>query len=208
MQEFQFGTPGGGDDRLTCDEIENQRILVRPIEYIPAMMTQRGEETDAIKLNVVALQDPAGPKLYQGPLWFGGRLIKAFKRNLGVLFIGYVTKVRTPRGLPAWDFVDLQSDPETVQMATEWLRANPEFSAPLPPTQAPQASRAPFNPTGHHEQGPPPDWAGAVPAPAKLPPAPPGPPVSAPPAVGLTAQQETVLQRLARMKATGEEAPY
>lgn len=212
-----WGTPQEpqAGDRFREADAWNRRLLLRPIEYIPDMpkLDTRG---DALKLNVVDLDDASGPKLYSGILWFSGPLVGTFKGSLGTPFIGYITKEKNTKGYMAWKFYDLQTDADTDARAQAYLREHPEFLAPLQPAQS--FAPAPFNPTGHHEQGPAPDWAGAVPAapqrpaaPAgppppplpqgpgaySAPPAPPGvpaPPVSGPPAAG----PHDVMERLRR----------
>lgn len=202
-------TANQGGDRFSTEEAQNKRLLVRPIEYIPEIRTQRGDVVDAIKVNVVDLDDPSGPARYNGTLWFGGRLIKAFKGQLGVPFVGYITKVQLPTGFRAWDFISLSQDPQVTSAAQAWLNANPDFlSAPLP-TSTPRV-----DPYAHHEQGPAPDWAGAVPARPPAPPIPaqrsaplpppPARPISAPPGLpqpvsaAPASAGESMLERLRR----------
>lgn len=171
-----WGTPQEPQqgDRFREADAWNQRLLLRPIEYIPDMpkLDTRG---DALKLNVVNLDDPSGPKLYQGILWFSGPLVGTFKGSIGTPFIGYITKEKNAKGYMAWKFYTLQGDADTDARAQAWLRANPDFMAPLQPASTPQAF-APAGDTSHHERGPAPDWAGAVPAAPQVPAAPPAPP--------------------------------
>jgi hypothetical protein len=136
-QPYQFEEPEqrGAGDRFTADDAQNRRVIVVPVEYVPEIRTSRGDTTDAIKLNVVDLQggfnpqtgqdDP--PQAYHGTLWFGGRLIGAFRNGIGKSFIGYVAKVPVQGGFKAWQFHSLTQDPQTVQLATSWLQANPDF---------------------------------------------------------------------------------
>lgn len=178
-----WGTPQEPQqgDRFREADAWNRRLLLRPTEYI-ADMPKLDSRGDALKLNVVDLDDPSGPKLYSGILWFSGPLVGTFKGSLGTPFIGYITKEKNAKGYMAWKFYDLQTDPDTDARAQAYLRDHPEFLAPLQPVQA-------YNPTGHHENGPAPDWAGAVPAAPQRPAAPPAPPAPprapmAPPAPG------------------------
>lgn len=198
MQDISFGDPGvSTGDRLSCEEVENKRLIIRPVEYIPSMMTVRGEATDAIKVNVVVLEDQTraieAPKLFQEVLWFGGFLIKAFKRSLGTPFVGYIAKGRTPQGYRPWEFINLNQDPATVDMAKAWINENPTFMDPLPPP----VPRAAFvAPDAHHEQGAPPPWAGVTPpAPATVPFTRSAPPPATPP-VPISSAQMSVLDRL------------
>jgi hypothetical protein len=203
-----WGTPQEPQqgDRFREADAWNRRLLLRPTEYIPDMkkLDSRG---DALKLNVVDLDNEGGPRLYTGILWFSGPLIGILKGSIGTPFIGYITKEKNSNGYMAWKFYDLQTDPETDARAQAYLREHPEFLAPLQPAQS-FGGPQPFNPTAHHEQGPAPAWAGPVeprfvpgaqgpagppapPAPPRAPqappggfggpPAPPAPPVSGPP---------------------------
>lgn len=179
-----WGTPQEpqAGDRFREADAWNRRLLLRPIEYIPDMpkLDTRG---DALKLNVVDLDDAAGPKLYSGILWFSGPLVGTFKGSLGTPFIGYITKEKNTKGYMAWKFYDLQTDADTDARAQAYLRANPEFLAPLqaapafgtPATDHNWAGPA-SGPPSHHENGPAPDWAGAVPAAPQRPVGPPAPP--------------------------------
>lgn len=196
-------------DRFSLEEGWNQRMLVRPVEYIEDM-PMRDTRGDAIKVNVVTLDNG---RLYKGALWFSGPIIKAFKHNIGTPFIGYPTKERNPKGYMAWRFVSLVGDQATEVAAQAYIDANPDFMAPI--EQRPREVWGGAPDTSHHEQGPAPAWAGQVPprppappappsgypvsAPAAppAPPAPPRPPVSAPPAPTAPAGED-VLARLQR----------
>lgn len=198
-------------DRFSAEDAENKVLIVRPIEYIPDMPV-RDTRGDAVKLNVVDLQD--GGRVYRGCLWFSGRLIKAFKHSLGTPFFGYVTKEKLPSGYRGWSFVSLAGNPDWEPTAQAWLAANRDFlTEPLP------ERREHADPRDHHEQGPAPAWAGPVappapPAPASRP-GPPAPPVSGPPAPrsappappaapGAAVTGESMLERLKRQ---AEQAP-
>jgi hypothetical protein len=119
---------------------------------------------------------------YYGTLWFGGRLISAFKGSNGQKFIGYVGKERTGQGYQAWTFYSLTQNQEAVNLARAWLNAHPEFMershdfqrpapAPpnnggLPPGVGPQPAQPPAWATGGAPAQPPvvPAWTGQPPA--------------------------------------------
>lgn len=169
MQPFE--EPASSGDRFSAEEAMHRRLIVVPIEHIPAIPTSRGEPTDGIKINVVDLQAEGGPKAYMGAIWFGGRLIRAFKNSTGKMFCGYVGKERTNAGYPAWTFYSLTQDPGTVQAATAYLNQHPEF---MQACQNDVAALAGFQ---QPAAAPPDPWAGAQPqAPVPAPPAPPVPP--------------------------------
>lgn len=207
-------------DRFTLEEAWNHRLIVRPIEYI-ADMPLRDTRGDAIKVNVVDLDDPSGPRLYRGALWFSGPIIKTFKNSIGVPFIGYPTKEPIPNSsYKRWVFISLASDPDTDARAQAWIAANPDFLDPI--EHRPREAWGQPD-TSHHEQGAPPAWAGAVPQRPPAPPAPPAaprppappagysvsappaPPVSAPPAAP-GAATESVMERLRRQAS--QPAPF
>lgn len=128
-QPWEFEEPGKDGDRFTAEDAQNRRLIVVPIGYVPSIRTARGDEVDAIKLNIVDLDNPggSGPNVYWGTLWFGGRLIRNFKPKIGKMFLGYVAKQATGGGFRAWVFTSLVQDPQTVGMAQQFLQAHPEF---------------------------------------------------------------------------------
>lgn len=173
-------------DRVTCEELQNHVIILRPVEYIESMRV-KDETKDAIKVNIVDLTDDS--RMYRGVLFFN-RLIGTFKRDLGTPYFGYIGKERTPSGYMGWAFISLAGNADWEPVAQAWSEANPEFfTEALPEKRERRDHFADPMPTDHHEQGPAPEWAGAVPprppAPPVAPPAAPaGPPAprSAPPA--------------------------
>lgn len=171
-----WGTPQEpqAGDRFKEIDAWNRRLIIRPIEYIPDMpkLDTRG---DALKLNVVDLDDERGPQQYRGILWFSGPLVGTFKGAIGTPFLGYITKEKNTKGYMAWKFYDLANDAGTDAAAQAYLAMNPDFLAPLVPAQTFGTPD-----TSHHERGPAPEWAGAVPQRPAGPPAPPAPPRVAP----------------------------
>lgn len=159
-------------DRFGCEDAQGKVLVVRPIQYIESMMTKmRDQPTDAIKVDVVNLNAaPGEQEWYQATLWFGGRLVGLFKRHIGQPFVGYVQKERTPQGFMAWNFVSMAEDPAATQAAQAWVARHPEFVAPVEEHPGYEQPR-----NAHHEVGPPPEWAGAVPARPGAPRAAPGP---------------------------------
>jgi hypothetical protein len=121
----QFEEPQQGGDRFTAEEARHRRLIIVPIEYVPQIRTQRGDMVDAIRINVVDLDNQGAQ--YSGALWFGGRLISAFRPKIGGMFLGYVSKEKTQGGFEAWTFNSLTADEHTKGLATQWLAAHPEF---------------------------------------------------------------------------------
>lgn len=203
---------------LNPRDVVNRRLLVRPVEYITSMQTKaRNDPTDAIKMDIVVLDEPSGPARFNGALWFNGNLIGLFKKQLGKPFVGFIYQEPVPG--TAWKkfmWASLDTDQATMAAAESWIRNNPDYLDPLPEPR-PMQPQGGFNrdgsPQSHHEQGPPPAWAtgpqGPPPMPTRaLPPAPPSwspAPVSAMP-VSVTPvspaveplSQESVVERLKR----------
>jgi hypothetical protein len=121
----QFEEPQLGGDRFTAEEARHRRLIIVPIEYVPQIRTQRGEMVDGIRINVVDLDNQGAQ--YNGALWFGGRLISAFRPKIGKMFLGYLSKEKTQGGFEAWTFNSLTQDEYTKNLATQWLTANPKF---------------------------------------------------------------------------------
>lgn len=231
---YQFEEPGTSQgDRFSAEQAQNRRLIVVPVEYIPMMQVSGGRETDAIKLNVVDLQGGFNPMtgtedapgtVYMGCLWFGGRLIGAFRNSLGKLFVGYVGKERTSGGFQAWQFYSLTQDQQTTGMATVWLEANPTFMETCkhdvqtgqtqwmhqPPGQPQQPTTAPWNPATQHGPSPIPQQPSPPqPGPAPMPVQPPlPPPMSAPPSqVGSLNPEYQAYQASAATQQSAPPAP-
>lgn len=197
---------------LNPRDVVHRRLLVRPIEYIESMLTKaRTEPTDAIKMDIVVLDEPSGPARFNGALWYNGNLIGLFKKQLGMPFIGFISQEQVPG--TAWKkFIwnPLDEDGATRSAAESWIHGNPDFLGPLP---EPRKFERQSDPQAHHEQGPPPLWAGVNASPgSSLPPFPPSAPAWTPPALqapaptyppvsaspALTGAQETMIERLKR----------
>lgn len=127
VQPYEFEEPREGGDRYSAEQAQNRRLIVVPIEYVPVIRTQRGDEVDGIRINVVDLDADGQPAEYFGALWFGGNLIKALKTKIGKMFLGYVNKELTSGGFKSWQFHSLTQDEQTVAMAQAFLAAHPEF---------------------------------------------------------------------------------
>jgi hypothetical protein len=126
-QPWEFEEPQPQGDRFTAEMAKNRRLLLVPTEYVPHVRTQRGDVVDAIRINVVDLDNQGGPAVYMGALWFGGKLIQALKPKIGKLFLGYVSKQATGGGFESWVFTSLTQDQATSNMASQFLQANPTF---------------------------------------------------------------------------------
>jgi len=213
-QPWEFEEPVAQGDRFTAEDAKNRRLIVVPTEYVPQVRTSRGDVVDAIRINVVDLDNQGGPATYWGALWFGNKLIGTFKPKPGKLFLGYLSKQQTGGGFQAWVFTSLTQDPQTTTMAGQFLQGNPEFmetcqgdvamaerNAQATPTQQPQGQgqwqqqgQAPWpqvpqpglqQPPWPATQSQPPPWQREAPPASPPPPInPPLPPVQAPPVPG------------------------
>lgn len=171
MNDNEFSEPVVGD-RFSAEDAQNKRLIVVPVEYVAEMTVRGAEKTDAIKLNVVDLETGSA---YYGALWFGGRLVGAFKSGLGNKFVGFIDKERTGQGYMAWTFYSLTQNPEAVALARSWLATHPEFMERAHdfarPAQAPAYGNGGAVPPDRAAQPPqPPAWATGAP-PATAPPA-------------------------------------
>lgn len=124
-QPWEFEEPVAQGDRFTAEEAQNRRLIVVPTEYVPQIRTARGDIVDAIRINVVNLDDQANT--YWGALWFGNKLIQTFKSKIGKLFLGYISKQQVGGGFSGWVFTSLTADQATTTMAQRFLAANPQF---------------------------------------------------------------------------------
>ena len=196
-QPFEFEEPVAQGDRFTAEEAQNRRLIVVPTEYVPQIRTARGDIVDAVRLNVVDLDNQGNT--YWGALWFGNKLIQTFKPKLGKLFLGYVNKQQVGGGFSAWIFTSLTADQATTGMAQQFLANNPKFMETCQgDVRMAQTQRAAWpaqqqaQPQGQWQQsqsqpGGPPPWqsngpaAGPRQAPLPPPVTPPLPPVQLPP---------------------------
>lgn len=124
-QPWEFEEPVIQGDRFTAEEAQNRRLIVVPTEYVPQIRTARGDIVDAIRINVVDLDNQG--QTYWGALWFGSKLIQTFKPKPGKLFLGYVSKQATGGGFQAWIFTSLTADAASTAMAQQFLAGNPNF---------------------------------------------------------------------------------
>lgn len=210
-QPFEFEEPKEGGDRFSAEQAQNRRLIVVPIEHVLGIRTQRGDEVDGIRINVVDLDADGAPAVYYGALWFGGNLIKAFKSNAGKMFLGYVNKELTSGGFKSWKFHSLTQDQQTVQMAQTYLAAHPEFletsqgdvryaqANPQPAPQQQGPARFDFDPNQGQwkPQGPPAPAAPTLPPPPAAPAAPEATTPPAPPG------QQSVMERLKAQREAG-----
>lgn len=203
----QFEEPSEGGDRFTVEDAQNKRLIVVPIEHVPQIQTAYGPN-DAIRVNVVDLDEPNGPTVYFGALWFG-RIVGTFRSSIGKSLLGFIAKGRTQGGFMGWQFHSLTQDQYTVQVANTFLQQHPDFlqtcegdvnmakqqvSMGSDPWQTATPSQGPLAPP--QPQAPP--QAPAPPpvsAPAQAPPIPqPGPQPPPPPQANATEQARGLVQ--------------
>lgn len=186
---FEFEEPAQQPqgDRYSAEDAQSKRLIIVPIEYVPTIRTQRGDEVDGIRVNVVDLDSQGGQAVYYGALWFGGRLISGFKQKIGKTLLGYITKEQTGGGFKAWVFHSMTQDEYTVNLAKTFIANHPDF---LQTCQGdvqmamsnPQQARAQQSQTAAagYGAGPSPQgqqWS----TPAQRPQGPPAPPMAPPP---------------------------
>lgn len=195
-----LSAPQQNGDQLNQSDVENHTMIVCPLEHIPhipTVHTKPGEQSPAIRVNVVDFADPSGvPVKYSGVLWFGV-ISNSLKRQIGETVLARMSKGQaTPGKNPPWQLADVMGEQAWVDYANSWLAteegqaweldninevnrlANQAANAGQVAGAAAPTQQAPAS------QGPPPAWATApaTPAPAAppTPPAPAGPPASPP----------------------------
>ena len=121
-----FDEPGAGD-LFSNKENEGRLLLVTPTEYMAEFTTSAGVGP-AVKADVVVLDGPESPKVYQDALLFGKVLTGQLKRNagtgrpnLGRLGLG----VKKPGQNAPWQLAAPGEDDK--QVAREYLTKNEEM---------------------------------------------------------------------------------
>lgn len=190
-----LSAPQQNGDQLNQVDVKDHTLLVSPTEFIPhipTVHTKPGEQSPAIRCNVVDLEGGLNVK-YTGVLWFGV-ISSSLKRQIGETILGRMSQGQASPGKNApWQLADIMAETAWVDYANSWL-ASPEgqqwevdninevnraaAAAQLAGAAAPTQQTAP----AAAQQGPPPAWATAPPTtpPASPTPRPAGPPSSAP----------------------------
>ena len=124
-----LSAPQQNGDLLNQADIEGHNLIVAPTEFIPhipTVHTKPGEQSPAIRCNVVDLGDgTALPVKYTGVLWFGV-ISGSLKRQIGETILGRMAKGQaTPGKNPPWQLMDIMAEQAWVDYANAWL-AEPE----------------------------------------------------------------------------------
>lgn len=118
-----LSAPQQNGDQLNQSEVENHTMLVCPTEFIPhipTVHTKAGEQSPAIRCNVIDLTDGALTK-YTGVLWFGV-ISNSLKRQIGETVLGRMVKGQaTPGKNPPWQLADIMTEQAWVDYANQWL---------------------------------------------------------------------------------------
>lgn len=203
-----LSAPQQNGDQLNQSDVENHTLIVCPTEFIPhlpTVHTKAGEQSPAIRCNVVDLSDPSQvPVKYTGVLWFGV-ISNSLKRQIGETVLARMGKGQaTPGKNPPWQLADIMTEQAWVDYANSWL-ATPEgqtwetdniievnraAAASQVAGAAATTQQAPAAAPPAQQAAQPPAWATAppagppataqAPAPPAGPPAPAGPPVASP----------------------------
>jgi hypothetical protein len=120
-----LSAPQQNGDQLNQADVENHTLIVAPTEFIahiPTVHTKPGEQSPAIRVNVVDLSDPSGaPVKYTGVLWFG-IISGSLKRQIGETILGRMHKgTASPGKNPPWQLADIMSEQAWVDYASNWL---------------------------------------------------------------------------------------
>lgn len=147
---YQFNDPApAGGDSLPLKDIAGHYVIVKPLEFVPAVPTVHGP-TDAIRVNVADLSTGTH---HLNVLWFGRAVVPSLRQSIGApgFILGQVAQGEAKPGQdPPWILVSASSNPQVAQAAGAWLDANPgvldgaPLAAPAPaPGLAPVAPQAP-----------------------------------------------------------------
>ncbi len=197
--------PAQNGDMLAPADCLNHTMVVAPTEFIPHLQTvntKPGEQSPAIRVNVVDFVDPNAPVVYRGVLWFGvisGNL----RRQVGSFLAGRMTQGQASPGRNApWVLADVTGETDWMNFMNAWLDNTPEGQAfqtdsikdaqlaasaaaatpaPVAPV-ATQAAPAPSAPVAQAPRPAAPPVTAPAPAAAAAPPAPAAPVAAAPPA--------------------------
>lgn len=121
-----LSAPQQNGDQLNQADVENHTLLIYPTEFIPhlpTVHTKPGEQSPAIRCNVVDFSDPSGvPLKYTGVLWFGV-ITNALKRQLGDNpILARMGKGQASPGKNApWQLIDIMGEQAWVDYANQWL---------------------------------------------------------------------------------------
>lgn len=214
-----LSAPQSMGDMLSQADCLNHTMIVAPTEYIPhipTVNTKPGEQSPAIRVDVVDFASPDAPVVYHGVLWFGV-MAGNLRRSIGEFLAGRMSQGTASPGRNApWQLADVTGEADWMNHMNNWLDNTPEgqafqadaikeanraaanpqsnevaavaTSAPAPaPSPAPAASPRPAAAPSPTAGAP--SWAVASPAPAAAPSAAPaGPPVASnPDLVGIPA---------------------
>lgn len=117
--------PAASGDMLNPVDIENHTLIVAPVEFVPhiqTQFTQAGEQSPAIRVNVVDFVDPENPVVYKGVLWFNVSLYNNLKRQVGQFVAGRIAKgVASPGRSAPWLLNDITSEADWMGFLGRWL---------------------------------------------------------------------------------------
>lgn len=120
-----FGDPATGDflNEEAMAELTGSNWLVRVHEYephIPTIHTKPGENSPAIRADVIVLDGKAKGRVYENTLIFGKVLIPQLKPRVGKMIVGRLDKGEKKPGKNApWTLA--KGDDKAKKLAREWL---------------------------------------------------------------------------------------
>lgn len=172
-------TPQGeqqAGDRLAPRDIVNRPMILRPMDYRTGIKTEYQDAADGILVNIALLSPDGSGEEHYDLLWFQGRIIGAFKGQIGQTFAGQIVTAPAPRGT-AFEFQSMSTNQNFMAAVQSWLGRNPQFMArqPATPGSPPAAASPPaagWGPPVPAETRPAPDWS----QPPAAPPQPAAPP--------------------------------
>lgn len=116
-------------DMLAPADCLGHTMIVAPTEFIahlPTVNTKPGEQSPAIRVDVVDFFDPDGPVVYTGVLWFGV-LSNTLKRKVGSFLAGRMGQGTASPGRNApWQLDDITAEADWMAHMNNWLDNTPQ----------------------------------------------------------------------------------
>lgn len=115
-------------DMLQPADIKGHTLIVAPTEFIPhlpTVHTKPGEQSPAIRSNVVDFVDPDNPVVYNGVLWFGV-LSGTLRRKVGSFIAGRMAQGQgSPGKNPPWQLDSIETEADWMAHLNNWLDHTP-----------------------------------------------------------------------------------
>ncbi|MFI7042640.1 hypothetical protein ACIBI0_38685 [Microbispora rosea] len=140
-----FSNPVSGFDRI--QDYAEFAMIVTPRQYVTGLTTQHSREpgdTDAVDVDLVVLYPNGTVKEIPMTRVFPRGLVGQFRRQIGQMVIGRLTKAPTKKaGQDAWVFTPATDADKALGMAYWTKKAAGQLQTPAPAPQPASAGAAP-----------------------------------------------------------------